>query len=167
MRPWLVRDERPGDEPAIAALTEAAFRDAPHSDGTEAAIVERLRANGDLALSLVLVNGDEAIIGHAAFSPVTISDGTPGWYGLGPVSVIPLRQRVGIGSMLIEKGLEGLRERGAGGCVVLGDPGYYSRFGFRHDPSLTYPGAPAEYFQALLLAGPMPEGRVSYAAAFG
>jgi putative acetyltransferase len=167
MTPWHVRPEQTGDEAAITALTEAAFRGAPHSDGSEAAIVERLRADGDLALSLVLVNDDQAIVGHAAFSPVTISDGAPGWYGLGPVSVIPLRQRAGLGSTLVEAGLEKLREAGARGCVVLGDPGYYGRFGFRHDPRLAYPGPPAEFFQVNLLAGPMAEGRVSYAPAFG
>jgi putative acetyltransferase len=167
MTPWHVRPEQAGDEAAITALTEAAFRGAPHSDGSEAAIVERLRADGDLALSLVLVNDDQAIVGHAAFSPVTISDGAPGWYGLGPVSVIPLRQRAGLGSALVEAGLEKLREAGARGCVVLGDPAYYGRFGFRHDPRLAYPGPPAEFFQVNLLGGPMAEGRVSYAPAFG
>jgi len=167
MTAWTIRDERQGDEGAIAALTEAAFRQAPHASGTESAIVDRLRAAGDLALSLVLVDADEAIVGHGAFSPVTISDGASGWYGLGPVSVIPLRQRGGIGSALIDAGLGRLRESGAHGCVVLGEPEYYGRFGFRHEPRLVYPGPPAEYFQALVLAGPTPEGTVRYAPAFG
>jgi putative acetyltransferase len=166
MSPWAARGERPGDEPAIAALTEAAFRDARHSRGNEAAIVGKLRAAGDLTLSLVLENADEAIVGHAAFSPVAIADGSRGWFGLGPVSVIPLRQRSGIGSLLIEQGLERLRAMGANGCVVLGDPSYYGRFGFRHDPGLVFAEAPAEYFQVLHFAGPMPTGRVSYAPAF-
>ena len=164
---WTIRDERPGDEPAIAALTAAAFHDVAHSDGSEAAIVERLRADGDLAISLVAENLDLAIVGHAAFSPVAISDGTPRWYGLGPCSVIPLRQRAGIGSALIEEGLERLRQVGAGGCVVLGDPAYYRRFGFEHDPALAYPGPPPAYFQRLLLSGLVPRGIVSYAPAFG
>ena len=164
---WTIRDERPGDEPAIAALTAAAFHDVAHSDGSEAAIVERLRADGDLAISLVAENLDLAIVGHAAFSPVAISDGTPRWYGLGPCSVIPLRQRAGIGSALIEEGLERLRQVGAGGCVVLGDPAYYRRFGFEHDPALAYPGPPPEYFQRMILSGPAPRGAVTYAPAFG
>ena len=84
---WTIREERPGDEQAITALVDAAFRDAPHSDGTEAAIVERLRADGDLALSLVAAEG--SLVGHVAFSPVTLSDGTARWYGLGPVAVSP------------------------------------------------------------------------------
>lgn len=164
---WTIRDERPGDEPAIAALTRAAFRDIAHSDGSEAAIVERLRADGDLAISLVAENLDLAIVGHVAFSPVAIADGTPRWYGLGPVSVIPLRQRAGIGSALVEEGLERLRQMGAGGCVVLGDPAYYHRFGFENDPALAYPGPPPEYFQRLVLAGRAPRGTVTYAPAFG
>ena len=163
---WTIREERAGDASAIAALTEAAFRDAPHRSGTESAIVERLRSDGDLALSLVLVNADETIIGHAAFSPVTISDGTPGWFGLGPVSVIPLRQRAGIGTALIQAGLDRLRSRRARGCVVLGEPAYYGRFGFEADPSLIYPGPPAEYFQRLTLEVPAPTGEVSYHPAF-
>lgn len=89
MTEWTVRDEAPGDEAAIAAVTAAAFRGAPHSDGSEAEIIERLRVAGDLAVSLVAVDADGAIVGHVAFSPVTISDGTSGWYGLGPVSSFP------------------------------------------------------------------------------
>lgn len=165
--PWAIRDERPGDGPAISALTGAAFRDTPHSDGGEAAIVDRLRAEGALAISLVAENLDHAIVGHVAFSPVTISDGTPDWYGLGPCSVIPLRQRAGIGSELIREGLSRLEALGAGGCVVLGDPAYYGRFGFCHDPALVYPDAPAEYFQRLVLREPAPSGTVRYAPAFG
>lgn len=164
---WHVREEAPGDAPAIAALTAAAFRDHPHGSGTEAAIVARLRADGDLALSLVAENMDRAIIGHIAFSPVAIADGARGWFGLGPVSVIPLRQRAGIGSALIRDGLRRLAESGAHGCVVLGDPAYYARFGFAHDPALTYAGAPAEYFQRLVLRGDPPRGPVRYAPAFG
>lgn len=167
MKPWTIREERPGDEGAIAALTEAAFRDAPHASGTESAIVDRLRMAGDLTLSLVLTDADDSLLGQIAFSPVAISDGATGWFGLGPVSVIPLRQRDGVGSALIRAGLDRLRENGARGCVVLGDPAYYGRFGFRHDPRLVYPGPPAEYFQAIVMAGPSPQGTVSYAPAFG
>jgi len=166
MSGWTIRDEQPGDEAAIGALTEVAFRTVRHSDGGERAIIERLRASGDLALSLVVENSDQAIIGHVAFSQVTISDGTPGWYGLGPISVIPLRQGVGIGGAMASEGLARLRALGAGGCVVLGDPRYYSPLGFRHDPGLVFPGPPREYFQRLVLSGNEPQGTVRYAAAF-
>lgn len=168
MSEWAVRAERAEDAAAIAALTTAAFRNAPHGGGNEAEILQRLRADGDLAISLVAENADRAIIGHVAFSPVSLSDGSSGWYGLGPISVIPLRQRVGIGSALIEAGIARLQELFAAGCVVLGDPAYYARFGFWHDPALTYRGPPPEYFQCLALSEPpMPRGEVSYAPAFG
>ena len=162
----LVRPERFGDEGAIHALTEAAFADMPFSQGDEQDLVDALRASGDLALSLVATDGD-AVVGHIAFSPVTISDGTREWFDLGPVSVMPKAQRQGIGSALIRRGIAGLRERGARGIVLLGSPDYYSRFGFEHDPQLSYPGPPPEYFQQLVLAGPAPRGVVRYARAFG
>ena len=90
-----------------------------------------------------------------------------GWYGLGPVSVMPPFQRSGVGSALIDQGLARLRAMKAQGCVVLGAPGYYGRFGFRHDPRLAYPGPPAEYLQALVFDGGVPEGTVRYASALG
>ena len=161
-----IRPEAPRDHAAIHVVTEAAFRDHPHSDGSEPAVVERLRADGDLALSLVAEDGDQ-IVGHIAFSPVTISDGATKWYGLGPVSVAPRLQRQSIGFRLIQRGLADIRELGARGVVLLGDPQYYTRFGFAHEPRLTYPGPPAEYFQCLVLEGEMPEGEVRYAPAFG
>lgn len=167
MSSFTIRPERAGDEAAIAALTAAAFRDVRYSDGSEVAIVGRLRSAGDLALSLVAEDRDGAIVGHVAFSPVAVSDGTPGWYGLGPISVIPLRQRAGIGSGLIEESLIRLAAIGARGCVVLGEPGYYRRFGFRHDPELVFPGPPPAYFQRLAFDAEVPAGIVSYAPAFG
>ncbi len=164
---WAIRPERAGDEPSVAALVTAAFRDHPHGSGTEGDILRRLRAAGQLTLSLIAENQDLAPIGHVAFSPVTISNGASGWYGLGPVSVMPMRQRVGIGTALIEEGLQQLDQMGAAGCVVLGEPRYYARFGFRHDPALIFPGPPAEYFQRLVLRGDAPMGEVRYAPAFG
>ena len=167
MTPWRIRQEAAGDEPAISALVSAAFRDAAHSNGAEAGIVEHLRNDGDLALSLVAEGEDGAMIGHAALSPVHISCGVAGWYGLGPVAVLPVCQRAGIGTALVDACVEWLRESGAGGCVVLGDPAYYGRFGFAPDPGLTYSGAPAEYFQMLAWQGLSPVGEVHYAPAFG
>lgn len=167
MSDWTVRPERAEDAAAISALVTAAFLSAPYSGGNEAEIVERLRADGDLALALVAENLDLAVIGHAAFSPIAVSDGSEGWYALGPVSVIPLRQKVGIGSALTEAGLARLRESGAAGCVVLGDPAYYGRFGFSNDPALTCPGPHPEYLQRLVLAGEPARGMVRFAPAFG
>ncbi len=166
-----IRPERGSDQSAIHALTEAAFLGMALSEGAEAEIVDNLRADGDLALSLVAEDGEQ-IVGHIALSPITIEDGTiehagGEWYGLGPISVLPECQRLGIGGQLIELSISDLRLRGAGGIVVLGDPEYYARFGFEHDPALTFPGPPAEYLQRLVLDGPTPTGRVRYAKAFG
>nr|WP_204517928.1 N-acetyltransferase [Parerythrobacter lutipelagi] len=161
-----LRLETPGDQETIYALTGAAFRDMPFSDGDEAELVDKLRDAGDLALSLVALDSDR-IVGHIAFSPVSITDGTCNWYGLGPVSVWPERQRQRIGSSLIEHGLAEIRARGARGVVLLGNPAFYSRFGFEHDPRLLYPGPPPEYFQRLIFAGASPQGTVSYPPAFG
>ena len=161
-----IRRERLEDKEAIAALIGTAFASAEHSDGTEAQIVDRLRSAGALTLSLVAEDGGE-IVGHAAFSPVTI-DGRPlGWFGLGPVAVRPDRQRQGIGDALISEGLGQLVAYGAAGCVVLGEPGYYGRFGFQPVERLRYPGPPPEYFQVLAFGGKPPGGTVAYHPAFG
>ncbi|MXO75584.1 GNAT family N-acetyltransferase [Altererythrobacter aerius] len=162
----VIRPERPGDGAAIRAVTAEAFLGVPHSDGSEPDLIDRLRAEGDLTLSLVCEQGCE-IVGHVAFSRVTIADGSTEWYGLGPVSVLPAHQGCRIGARLIEQGLAELTKRGARGVVLLGDPEYYSRFGFAHDSALMYPGPPPQYFQRLVIAGAAPAGIVRYAPAFG
>lgn len=159
------RPEEPDDRRPIFKLTEAAFKDMPFSDGDEQELVDRLRKDGDLALSLV-AETSEGIIGHIAFSPVTISDGAKNWYGLGPVSVWPELQGKGVGSALINHGITQMRAMGAKGIVLLGSPEYYSRFGFKSDPSLAYPGPPAAYFQYLTLVGVRPTGTVKFAPGF-
>ncbi len=160
-----LRPERPDDVNAIRALTETAFGTAPHADGTEHVIIDRLRAAGALTLSLV-VESDGVIIGHVAFSPVTVSDGSANWYGLGPISVDPSRQGEGIGGRLVEDGLQRLKALGAAGCVLLGDPGYYGRFGFAADPKLTLDGVPPEYFMRVAFSPVYGEGTVSYHPGF-
>ena len=162
----MIRHERLGDEAAIADLIGKGFANSEHSDGSEAAIVARLRVAQALTLSLVFADGDQ-IVGHVAFSPVTISKEVSGWFGLGPVAVDLAWRRKGIGAALIGAGLAELRLSGATGCVVLGDPGYYARFEFRPVPQLRYPHAPAQYFQALAWNGEIPAGEVSYDLAFG
>ena len=161
-----IRPEVPQDHAIIGVVTQAAFAGAPHSDGSEVGIIERLRADGDLARSLVAEDG-ERIVGHVALSPVTIADGAEGWFGLGPISVLPSFQAQGIGARLMQRAIADMRERGARGIVLLGDPAYYARFGFEHDPALRYPGPPPEYFQRLVLDGAAPSGTVTYAQAFG
>lgn len=161
----LIRNERAGDADAIATATRAAFAEAEHSSGTEALIIQALRGAGQLTVSLVAELGGR-VIGHVAVSPVRISDESPYWYGLGPVSVLPTHQGRGIGSQLIRASLERLRSSATHGCVVLGEPAYYSRFGFSTHPQLVLPGVPAEYFQAMSFGGPMPSGTVKYHEAF-
>lgn len=165
MSAWFIREERPADAEAVAAVIEAAFRDMAYSDGTAHTIPGRLRACGQLSVSLV-ADADGTPVGHVAFSPVSISDGSAGWYGLGPVAVLPAWQGQGVGSAIIRTGLERLRALGAQGCTVLGAPHRYERFGFRHDPRLRFPGPPAQHFMRLVLAGPEPSGEVRYAPAF-
>jgi putative acetyltransferase len=162
----VVRPEVPGDVDAIFAITRAAFTGHPHSQGTEPYIVNWLRSAGGLTLSLVATVEGRAV-GHVAFSPVTLSDGTEGWFGLGPVSVLPGLQRRGIGTALIQEGLARLRATGAAGVVLVGDPAYYGRFGFRHRPELTLADVPPAVFLALPLAGPIPRAGVTFHEAFG
>ncbi|NUQ16868.1 MAG: N-acetyltransferase [Sphingomonas sp.] len=160
-----IRSETPADAAAISSVITAAFLLAEHSDGNEARIVEALREAGSLTVSLVATEGDR-IVGHVAFSPVTIDGRSDGWLGLGPVAVVPDRQRHGIGSALIEAGLAQLRIQGSRGCVVLGEPGYYRRFGFAADPEFRLAGVPPEYFQRLIFQGPCDGGLVEYHHAF-
>ena len=160
-----IRPERIEDIDAIRTLTETAFKTAPHADGTEHLIIDRLRAAGALTLSLV-AEADGAIVGHVAFSPVAVSDGSEGWYGLGPISVDPARQGEGIGGKLIRDGLERLKALGATGCVLLGDPAYYGRFGFAADPKLVLDGVPPEYFMRVAFSPVYGAGTVSYHPGF-
>lgn len=160
-----IRPEEPADIAAIEAVTAAAFREAPHTSHTEQFIVNALRRAGALTLSLVAA-ADGAIVGHVAVSPVTISDGSAGWYGLGPISVAPEHQQLGIGSQLMRQALAELRRLGAAGCVLLGDPAYYGRFGFKAEPTLVLPEVPPEYFQAIAFATVIPSGTVTYHPAF-
>ncbi len=156
--------ETPADRDAIFALTQAAFKDHPHSQQTEGYITNALREAGALTLSLVAWEDGRAV-GHAAFSPVSIGDGSADWYGLGPVAVLPDLQGRGIGASLIRDGLERLKALGAAGCVVMGEPAYYARFGFAQMPALTYPGVPPEYFMAQVYTRPA-QGQVAYHKAF-
>lgn len=165
MHNFIIRPEQAGDIAAIEAVTRTAFLEAPHSSHTEHWIVNALRRNGKLSVSLVAAS-DAIIIGHVALSPVVIADGTVDWYGLGPISVVPAWQGKGVGSQLMHAAVAALRAMDAGGCVLLGEPAFYGRFGFVADAGPCYPGIPAEYFQALCLRGPMPRGEVRYDAAF-
>jgi putative acetyltransferase len=157
----VIRSERAADAAAIGEVTTAAFEDLEVSNHTEQFIVEALRAANALAVSLV-AEVDGRVIGHIAFSPLTISDGTRNWYGLGPVSVLPSYQRQGIGNALIREGLSRLKDMGAQGCCLVGHPDYYTRFGFRNVPGLAVEGVPPEVFFALSFDGRTPRGTVAF-----
>ena len=160
-----IRKERDSDFDVIRSLTEQAFRDMPYAGGNEQDVIDRLRAANALTLSLVAVL-DEMLVGHIAFSPAQAGDGSFPWYALGPVSVVPERQREGIGSALIERGLAQLRNLDALGCILTGNPAYYIKFGFQLTPENAPTNEPAEFFMLKPLSDKTPEGRFAFHAAF-
>ncbi len=161
----IIRNETIADIEAITEVTIAAFQNLAISQHTEQFIIEALRSANALKISLV-AEMDGRVVGHIAFSPVTISDGSPNWYGLGPVSVSPAYQKQGIGKSLIQRGLSILKESGGQGCVLVGDPNYYKRFGFKNIPDLVHEGIPQEFFLALPFGGKNPQGTVHFHEGF-
>ena len=161
----LIRDEIQSDHGAIMEVTAAAFKTLEISNHTEQFIIEALRAAGALTISLV-AEVDGQVVGHIAFSPITISDGTSDWYGLGPVSVLPILQRQGIGKALIREGLSRLKNMGAKGCCLVGHPEYYRQFGFINPVGLFHDGIPQEVFFALTFDGTFPQEIVSFHEGF-
>lgn len=160
-----IRDEAAADVDVITAVTIAAFQSLDISSHTEQFVVTALREAGALSVSLVAEVGGE-VVGHIAFSPITLSDGTPHWYGLGPVSVLPAYQRQGIGKALIHEGLARLKAMQAQGCCLVGHPGYYTKFGFQNVPGLGLEGVPPEVFFTLSFDGHVPRGTVNFHPAF-
>ncbi|MBI4798991.1 MAG: N-acetyltransferase [Desulfarculus sp.] len=104
--------------------------------------------------------------GGAAKTTVLDAHKTCGWYGMGPVSVLPKYQRQGIGSALVREGLSRLRALGAQGCALVGPPEYYQRFGFKNDPALVHEGIPQEVFLVLPLGDSQARGVVVFHEAF-
>ena len=147
-----LRPEMDSDVNAITDVTVAAFKNLEVSDHTEQFVVTALRAAKALTVSLV-AELDGRVIGHIAFSPVMLSDGTSQWFGLGPVSVLPEFQRQGIGKALIEEGLSRLKGINARGCCLVGHPAYYRKFGFKNTPELGLEGVPPEVFLPSRLTG--------------
>lgn len=161
----IIRNEMVSDLDAITEVTVAAFKTLAISNHTEQFIIDSLRVAGALTISLV-VEIDGRVVGHIAFSPVTISDGSTGWYGLGPVSVLPEYQNQGTGKKLINKGLSILKESGGQGCVLVGDPAYYKPFGFKNITQLMYEGIPQEFFLILPFTENVPQGIVVFHEGF-
>jgi putative acetyltransferase len=162
---FLVRDETREDFAAITEVIAAAFKTLEISNNTEQFIVEALRAAGALSVSLV-AEVEGRVVGHIAFSPIIISDGTQNWYGLGPVSVLPAYQQKGIGKALIREGLARVKALGAKGCCLVGHPQYYRKFGFENVDDLFIEGVRPEVFFALSFEGRMPQGAVTFHEAF-
>jgi putative acetyltransferase len=161
----VIRNETESDVKTIFEVTKAAFDTLAISNHTEQFIIDALRDANVLSVSLVAVFGNR-VVGHIAFSPVTISDGSPGWYGLGPISVLPELQTQGIGKSLMREGLARLRSIGAKGCILVGDPGYYERFGFRSPKDLEIEEVPQQFVLALPLEDSCASGNVVFHEAF-
>ena len=161
----VLRPEQAGDEAKIYEVTADAFRGLPYAGGDEQDLLNRLRELGQLAFSLVATIGDQ-LVGQVTFSPVTLSDGSEPWFGLGPVSVSPEHQNQGIGGQLIRSGLEEISSRGALGCVLTGNPAYYQRFGFELAPKNVPKEEPPQYFQLKLLNAKQAEGTFAFHSAF-
>lgn len=161
----VIRNETNTDVGAISEVTVAAFKTLEISNNTEQFIIVELRTAKALTVSLV-AELDGRVIGHIAFSPVTISDGTPSWYGLGPVSVLPAYHRQGIGTALIQAGLFRLKNLNAEGGCVVGHPDYYRKFGFENVSGLVHEGVPPEVFFALSFDGRIPQGSVTFHKGF-
>jgi putative acetyltransferase len=162
---FIIRNETQNDISAITEVTFAAFKTLEISNHTEQFIIEALRAAKALTVSLV-AEMDGQVVGHIAFSPITISDGTQNWYGLGPVSVLPEHQLKGIGKALIEEGLARLKDMNAQGCCLVGHPDYYRKFGFKNVCGLSHEGVPPEVFFALSFDGRIPQGVVAFHEGF-
>jgi putative acetyltransferase len=161
----IIRNEAETDRDAIREVTAAAFKTLEISNHTEQFIIDALRANNVLAVSLV-AELDGSVIGHIAFSPIAMSDGTRNWYGLGPVSVLPAYQRQGIGKALIREGLSRLKQMNARGCCLVGHPDYYRKFGFKNVSELVLEGVPPEVFFTLSFDGYIPQGTVAFDEGF-
>lgn len=160
----LIRDETAADIPAISRLVTEALLLLPQSTGTEAGIVEKLRADGALALSLV-AEEEGQVVGYLAASAARIG-AQGGWGLIGPLVVLPSRHRQGIGSALMAEALRRLRAT-CRGAALVGDPNYYGRFGFRAFPGLNVAGCPPEVVQALPFDGAAPRGELIHHPAFG
>lgn len=160
-----IRLEQSADIDTIRELVGLAFTGHQHSSGTEPLIIDALREDGALELSMV-AEVDAKVVAHVAFSTAAVGDSSSGWFLVGPVAVHPDYQRRGVGSELIEAGLYVIRSRKARGCVLVGDPVFYRRFGFRRCSRVTWPGVPDEYVLCLPFSDEDPAGEIAFHPAF-
>ncbi|SIO26751.1 GNAT family N-acetyltransferase [Halodesulfovibrio marinisediminis] len=165
----LIRNEQKDDAGRISQIHYAAFNGHPmHAPGAEPfehLIVEYLRAFDALTLSLLAEEDGEAV-GHIAISPAIVGKDSEGWFLLGPVGVLPDRQKSGVGSALIREALQLMQEMGAKGIVLVGSPEYYNRFGFKSLSGLTYSGVPDQFVLGLSFTENAPQGEIIAHEAF-
>jgi putative acetyltransferase len=162
---FLIRPELPEDITAITSIVDEAFLGMPYAEGDEAALIVELRRLGELSISLV-AEENGFVVGQVAFSQARSSDGAFGWYGLGPIAVLPKYQHRGIGSALMRAGLESIDKLGANGCILVGHPQFYVRFGFINAPGTAPANEPSEHFMVKLFRGQMPSGPIYFHPAF-
>ena len=166
MEPHLaIRAEHPKDHAAIFDVITAAFLGMPYADGDEAQLLDDLRSQHALSVSLV-AEIDGVVVGQIAFSPAQTLGNDEGWYALGPVAVLPEHQRTGIGSKLVHAGLLALTALDAKGCILVGHPEYYARFGFVLSSSNAPSGQPSDFFMVKSLGSPIPSGPIAFHMAF-
>lgn len=161
----LIRPETTADQEAIWELTRSAFEGKPYASGDEQDLIDSLRRLGSLTVSLVAVDGTE-IVGQITFSPASISSGEGTWFAIGPVSVAPKHQGKGIGGQLIAAGIKEIEKLGAWGCILTGDPNYYTRHGFVVTPDHCPPHEPAESFMLRIMGNRNPVGTFAFHEAF-
>jgi putative acetyltransferase len=169
----LIRDERAADASRITQIQYAAFTNHPHhppgAEPVEQRIVVDLRASGALTLSLLAEVDRQTMgqaVGHVALSPAIVGREPTGWFLLGPIGVLPRFQGKGTGSALVHEALRRMRALGAKGVVLVGDPGFYARFGFEAVQGLIYPGVPDQFVLAVRLGDTAPQGEIIAHRAF-
>ncbi|MCE8419741.1 N-acetyltransferase [Rhodovulum sulfidophilum] len=160
----LIRNEVGSDATMIRRIVTEAMQLLPQATGTEADIIDRLRRDDALILSLVAEDRGEAV-GYLAVSMSRIG-AESGWGLIGPLAVLPSRHGEGFGSALMAEAIRRLRST-CKGAALVGDPGYYARFGFRSYPGLRVGDCPPQFVQALPFDAAEPEGELHHHAAFG
>jgi putative acetyltransferase len=163
--PFIIRPEIASDALAISAVIDAAFKGMPYAEGDEAELLHELRRQSALSVSLVAEQNGQ-VIGQVAFSPAYATNNSNGWYSLGPIAVLPAHQGTGVGSALMREGLAALQHLNAQGCILVGHPQLYAKFGFIHAPDNAPADEPPEYFMLKQFHGATPSGAFAFHAAF-
>ncbi len=159
----IVVAETEGDVDAREALLDLSMGPKRKTKSSEKLRRGRRPSEG---LAFVARDGAGAVVGTVRLWDVKLGEGGAAALLLGPLAVDPSIKNSGIGSALIREGLQRLAAAGAKGCVVMGDPAFYKKFGFRNEDDIVFPGCAPQYFLALALSGQMACGNVRYHEAF-